>query len=746
MDVDFNPAVAGVKSAEVSIPSDDPDTAEVLVSLSGEGVTTTPQEISASAASLDFGSAAVGSSQTLSVNISNIGDADLVIGALSITDITGSGFLFGAENCDGVVLLSGESCSIAIEFNPLTEEAFESTLVIPSNDPNTAQLNISLTGSSLAIDNGFGLNQIVEVDFGRAGTQSSGINNLTNVGGNLNGLLTSAQQTTTVNLNVTSNFNGTNNLGIAGNSIGIPGNASVDNFYGVAGNQATVVISNLDSDSLYELTLFASRTGDDNGSGRLTRYTVDGAGSQDLEAADNSADSVVYTNLAPAANGTITLDVEASPAGTANYFYLSYLSLQNLGSGGSSGEQNISADSASLDYGQVTVGTIATQTLTVSNDGDAELVISQLTITGTDSGDFTLFSDTCSDSSVPAGGSCTVEVDFNPALTGTKSAQLSIPSNDPDTSELLVGLTGEGAESVPQEINASVASLDFGNVTIGAIETLSVDISNQGDQDLLLGVLNIVDNLGSGFDFGSENCDSAILAPGESCSISIEFNPLAEASYDSDLVVLSDDPNTPELSIPLLGAGVTTGDSFDVGEMIEVDFGKTSDTTSSMNNITESILSVSNLTTTGDDNTGIAIAVVSDFLGRNSSGLASNQLGLPSSVSIDSFYGGSNNTHAEALGVVSTVEISNLEPGGEYALELFASRNGTDGSNGRLSRYTVNGVEFQDLDASDNVANTAQFTNVVADANGVITIDVEVSPDGSARYCYLGYLSIVRNL
>ncbi len=106
---------------------------------------------------------------------------------------------------------------------------------------------------------------------------------------------------------------------------------------------------------------------------------------------------------------------------------------------------DISASPGSKDFGDSIVGNSSTpQTFTVSNTGTDDLVIGALSLTGTAAPEFSIQNDTCSGKTLTPSGDCTVEALFSPATDGAKSANLSIPSNDPDTPTLNVLLSGTG--------------------------------------------------------------------------------------------------------------------------------------------------------------------------------------------------------------------------------------------------------------------------------------------------------------
>lgn len=94
-------------------------------------------------------------------------------------------------------------------------------------------------------------------------------------------------------------------------------------------------------------------------------------------------------------------------------------------------------------FGNVDIGTTSDRALTVSNGGTAALVIG--TLSGL-AAPFSLQSDACSSTSLSPSQSCQVVVRFAPTVTGYQSDLLDIPSNDPDTPLLQLGVNGTGTE------------------------------------------------------------------------------------------------------------------------------------------------------------------------------------------------------------------------------------------------------------------------------------------------------------
>jgi hypothetical protein len=102
----------------------------------------------------------------------------------------------------------------------------------------------------------------------------------------------------------------------------------------------------------------------------------------------------------------------------------------------------ISISPSSLNFGTVSSGKVAFLTVTVSNIGNTNLSITNISIAtgrGSDSDDFT-FTKTCG-SSLAAGASCGITVKFNADDSGTRTATLYITDNAPGSPQA-VPLTG----------------------------------------------------------------------------------------------------------------------------------------------------------------------------------------------------------------------------------------------------------------------------------------------------------------
>ena len=108
------------------------------------------------------------------------------------------------------------------------------------------------------------------------------------------------------------------------------------------------------------------------------------------------------------------------------------------------GPPAMSLSPTSVTFSDQVVGTTsAAQTVTLTNVSDVALSISDVALTGTNSGDFAQTND-CG-SSVLAGSHCTISVTFAPMAPGTRTGAVSITDNAPDSPQT-VALSGTGLD------------------------------------------------------------------------------------------------------------------------------------------------------------------------------------------------------------------------------------------------------------------------------------------------------------
>jgi len=202
---------------------------------------------------------------------------------------------------------------------------------------------------------------------------------------------------------------------------------------------------------------------------------------------------------------------------------------------------------ASLSFGVVIVGTTSgPQVETLTNPGGSELVINDVTITGTNTTDFDQ-SSTCG-SSLGAGASCTINVAFTPSQLGPRSASITI-TDDAVAGSQSLSLAGVGGDPGPNA-TLSPTSLAFGSQetdTTSAAQTIT--LSNYGTMTISIADITASTNFGE-----TNNCNST-LASGASCTVSVSFTPGSTGSLNGTLSVTDSAADSPQI-VSLSGTGV----------------------------------------------------------------------------------------------------------------------------------------------------------------------------------------------
>lgn len=116
-------------------------------------------------------------------------------------------------------------------------------------------------------------------------------------------------------------------------------------------------------------------------------------------------------------------------------------------------------------------------------------------------------------------------------------------------------VTGSGGAPTEPDINAP-ASLNFASVSPGGSIAQSITISNEGSTAL---VITSTSNPAAPFAISSNNCSN--IAAGGSCNIDVSFAPAAEGNFNSNIVISSNDPDEPAVSVNLAGTASAGGGS-----------------------------------------------------------------------------------------------------------------------------------------------------------------------------------------
>ncbi len=110
-------------------------------------------------------------------------------------------------------------------------------------------------------------------------------------------------------------------------------------------------------------------------------------------------------------------------------------------------------------------------------------------------------------------------------------------------------------------ITDSVAPADdrlvpFGVVTEGTTSpTRTVTVTNTGNQPLVLGTVALANPLAAPYTIVSDNCSGQNITPLSSCTVGLEFSPVASGAFPDSFDIPSNDPDEPSVTITVSGTG-----------------------------------------------------------------------------------------------------------------------------------------------------------------------------------------------
>lgn len=219
-------------------------------------------------------------------------------------------------------------------------------------------------------------------------------------------------------------------------------------------------------------------------------------------------------------------------------------------SGAGLGVPDIMSSLTTVQYGSIGIGENASREILISNQGLVPLEITSTTIEGSDAALFNFSSGDGADTLDPLEQK-TLIVEFAPTTDGDKNARLVIASNDPDEAEIEVALFGRGTRA---EIESSLLSHNFGEVILGESASQAIQITNNGQGDLVVDSL-VINGPGSDQYRTIGATTPFSVRSGEFRSMNLEFVPIIGGNHSANLIIYNNDPDTPALTISVMGVG-----------------------------------------------------------------------------------------------------------------------------------------------------------------------------------------------
>ncbi len=203
----------------------------------------------------------------------------------------------------------------------------------------------------------------------------------------------------------------------------------------------------------------------------------------------------------------------------------------------------LSHSASSLAFGSVSVGAAASQSITLSNTGNSNVVISQIAVTGSG---FSV-SGIVVPATLSAGHSASLLIAFSPTLAGSSAGSITIVSNATN-SPATISVSGTGVQA---EISVVPGNISFGSLTVGLTNTQTVTLSNHGNANLIVTQASVT---GSGFADSGINLPLT-MAPGNTSAFTVSFAP-ASAISSAGTLTLKSNASVPSLSVALSGTGI----------------------------------------------------------------------------------------------------------------------------------------------------------------------------------------------
>jgi hypothetical protein len=190
---------------------------------------------------------------------------------------------------------------------------------------------------------------------------------------------------------------------------------------------------------------------------------------------------------------------------------------------------------STLTFANQASGTSSTaQNATLTNTGTGTLSITGASLSGTNSGDFTL-TNGCG-STLAQGASCTISVKFAPTSqpVGAKAATLTVVTNGGSPT---VTLSGTSFTAVPN-VAVTPTSLTYTNIAVNKTSSQSVTVSNTGTGAATISGKTISGTNANQYSVttGTGSCGTSIAA-GATCTVTVRFKPTSTGNKVATLTI-----------------------------------------------------------------------------------------------------------------------------------------------------------------------------------------------------------------
>ncbi len=533
-----------------------------------------------------------GSSENQSLEIRNDGLLPLTISEIDLSPGSASEFQLSSLPQLPFVLGPQATHNIQVTFAPLSEGAFNGTIEIDSDDPDTSTAQVPLVGSGLAalepdisvapLDLTFpltpaGENQSQNVTITNNGNQELIVNNL-ELSQNSDPefqlipppslpLLIAPSNSIDIQVQFTPSGEGTFNGTLFIDSddpdsssiqVQIQGSGFVPLVPNIQVNPSSYTFPTTDIGNTENQTLTINNLGNH----QLTVTTIELSQSSDPEFQLSQVPPLplivppqsfenIQVDFTPTAVGTFngSVTIESDDPDSAS------VQVDVSGSGSVPLIPDIQVTPLDLNFPLTPAGETQIQAVTITNTGNQDLIVNTIELSQSSDPEFLLQNSPSVPLSITPQNSIEFQVEFTPSGEATFNGTLVINSNDPDTSSVQVPIEGSGFVPLFPNILVNPSSHTFSTTLIGNTVSQTLTINNLGNQQLTVSTIAL--SAGSDPDFQLSQVPSLpLVIPSQDFqTIQVDFTPTGVGTFNGSVTIESDDPDSPSVQIDVMGSG-----------------------------------------------------------------------------------------------------------------------------------------------------------------------------------------------
>jgi Abnormal spindle-like microcephaly-assoc'd, ASPM-SPD-2-Hydin/Protein of unknown function (DUF1573) len=598
----FAPVAGGLANGTLTVTSD-ASNSPLAIALSGTGM---QPALTITPASLNFSNVIVGQSSSQNVTLTNSGNANLT---MNLATISGTGF-----GMTGLALpktiAAGSNISFSVQFTPTSTAAASGTITFTDNATNSPQ-TLTMTGSAVASGSSlvanpgsFNFNNVAvsssspeTFTLTNSGNATVTINQVSTTGAGFSstGLTVGQQIAAGASATFTSTFAPTT-AGAASGSVTITSTATNPTLTialsgtgtqgGLSANPASIPFGAVIDGASASVPVTLTNTG--TAAVSITAHSITGTGftltGWTAPASLTPGQTTSFTvTFAPTTAGSKTGSVSITSNAPGSPLVI------NLTGSGTASQAAMTINPSPVAFNNINVGSNSTQTVTLTNTGNAALNISAATISGTG---YTM--NLTAPKTINAGANTQFTVTFAPTTSGSLAGSILITSNAAG-SPATISLSGAGTQA---QVAASPTSATFSSVIVGNSNSQPITLKNNGNMTLTFSGIVVT---GAGMSV-SGLTTSTTIAAGGSMSFNAVFTPTSTGTI-SGSVALTTNATPSSMTINLSGTGVAATRTV-TANPTSLSFGTvalntSSSLTSTLTNTGNANVTISGLTTTG---------------------------------------------------------------------------------------------------------------------------------------------------